>query len=156
MLSAPGTIIFKPIWWPCLPRHRHWQLANAISIRAIGNLKATSVVEDAATHFSVVLHLLVWKVPSSTSQRFKCLRRIRVSQVWSFNCRSSVYLLTGWWALLYQWSFSRTVSLPLPASENTVTPYYSDAVNQLYWITSQPWPRLSEEETISVWELIFH
>lgn len=25
-------------------------------------------------------------------------------------------------------------------------PYYSNAVNQLYWITSQPWPRLSEAD----------
>lgn len=27
-----GTILFKPIRWPCLPRHHHWQVANAISI----------------------------------------------------------------------------------------------------------------------------
>ena len=124
---ADGRILFKPIRPPCLPRLHYWQEANVISIAEWWAPWRPSVGMPPC-----ILALFSFYAINKS----KCLSQqsLRCSETW-------LTLMPGSVTPDYSSSdaFSRTITSS-PWSGNMVTPYYSEAVNQLYWITSQPWP----------------
>lgn len=56
--SLIGVLLFKPIRWPCHPRHYHWQVANVISIlELLAPRGHFPCIQDGAL-YKIAMHLI--------------------------------------------------------------------------------------------------